>query len=375
MSSADSTTGNKEFLHRAVEAAIRIGFVGLLAVWCFQIVQPFVIPFIWGVIIAVAAYPGYRRLSALLGGRNGLAAGLFALLGLIFLIIPSVLLTETLVDNAQRLAEGLSTGTIAIPPPQETIGSWPLIGETLAQFWRQASENLQTTLHILEPQLKALGGWLLKMAAGAGIGILQFIAAIIIAAVLLANASGSHRATHAIAARLAGERGASFAELAEATVRSVTRGILGVALIQALLAGIGFMAVGVPGPGLLAVLCLLLSVIQIGVFPIVVPVVIYVFATADTFTAAIFLLWAILVSTIDNILKPMLLGRGVEAPMAVIFIGAIGGFLSSGIIGLFIGAVVLVLGYKLLLLWLEPDALLSAPAATPAPATGTADKK
>ncbi|MCB1766576.1 MAG: AI-2E family transporter, partial [Candidatus Competibacteraceae bacterium] len=137
-------------------------------------------------------------------------------------------------------------------------------------------------------------------------------------------------------------------------VRSVTRGILGVALIQALLAGLGFMVMGVPGAGLWALLCLLLSVVQIGVIFVNLPIVLYVFSTADPIPAVLFLIWSIFVTLIDNILKPIVLGQGVDVPMAVIFVGAIGGFLSSGIIGLFVGAVVLVLGYKLFLAWLYP---------------------
>jgi predicted PurR-regulated permease PerM len=136
------------------------------------------------------------------------------------------------------------------------------------------------------------------------------------------------------------------------TIRSVARGILGVAFLQSILAGLGFLAVGVPGAGLWALLCLLLAVVQIGIFPVVIPAVIYVFYTADTSTAVLFLVWGVLVSALDNVLKPMLLGRGVNVPMAVIFVGAIGGFLASGIVGLFIGSVILVLGYQLFMAWL-----------------------
>jgi len=143
--------------------------------------------------------------------------------------------------------------------------------------------------------------------------------------------------------------------LAEATVRSVANGILGVALIQSLLAGISFMVVGVPAAGLWALLCLILSIAQIGTAPILIPVVIYLFYNADTFTAVAFLIWSIPLSLIDNILKPILLGRGVKTPMAIIFIGAIGGLLNSGVIGLFIGAVTLALGYELFLLWLNAE--------------------
>lgn len=343
----------REVVATALEATVRIGILVVLVAWCFSIVRPFVIPIAWGVIIAVSAHSSYLKLRRLLGGRGGLAATLLVILGLVLLMVPAVLLSGTLVDAAQGLAKGFEEGTLAVPPPPESVRDWPLVGEGLSTFWAQASENLAATVAKLAPQLKAVGGWLLSTAAGAGFGLLQFVIAIIIAGVFLANSEAGGAFARALAARLAGERGADFATLAEATVRSVTRGILGVALIQSTLAGIGFLAIGIPGAGLWALLCLLLSTVQIGIVPITLPIVIYVLATADTVPAVLFLVWSIFVGTIDNVLKPILLGRGVEVPMAVIFVGAIGGFISSGIIGLFVGSVVLVLGYKLFLAWLH----------------------
>jgi predicted PurR-regulated permease PerM len=351
-------TDGRQFVSNALEATIRIGILILLAAWCFDIVKPFIIPIVWGIIIAVGSYPGFHSLQRALGGRRGLAAVLGTVLGLVILITPMVMLSGTLIGSAQGLARDFQEGAIAVPPPPAAVKSWPLIGDKLAAFWLQASQDLAAAAEKIAPQLKAIGSFLLSTAAGAGFGILQFLVAIVIAGVLLAHAEAGTRIAYAIATRFAGERGADFAGLAEATVRSVTRGILGVSIIQSLLAGVGFMVMGIPGAGLWALLCLLLSVVQIGILPITVPIVIYVFSTADTVSAVIFLVWSIFVGTIDNILKPILLGRGVQVPMAVIFIGAIGGFISEGIIGLFVGSVVLVLGYKLFLAWLDapPDA-------------------
>lgn len=345
-------TDEKVFVNNALEATIRIGILVLLAAWCFSIVKPFIIPIFWGIIIAVGTYPGFLSLKRRLGDRRGPAAIAVTLIALLVLIVPAVLLSGTLIDSAHGLAKGLQEGTIAVPPPPESVREWPMVGQKLHVFWTQASENLAATLTKIAPQLKAVGSWLLSTAAGAGFAILQFVIAIVIAGILLANAEAGGRATYVFAKRLADERGAEFAKLAEATVRSVARGILGVALIQSVLIAIGFLAMDIPGAGLWALLCLILSVIQIGPFPIVLPVLIYVFSTASTIPAVLFLIWSIFTGSIDNILKPILLGRGVEVPMAVIFIGAIGGFISSGIIGLFVGAVVLVLGYKLFLAWL-----------------------
>jgi predicted PurR-regulated permease PerM len=344
---------DKIFVRRAVEAAIRIGLVALLVAWCFQIVWPFIVPVVWAIIIAVAVYPGYRRLEVALGNRRTIAATLFTLLMLILLIGPTMMLAGTLAESAQGLAADLTDGTVSIPAPPESVGSWPIVGERLERFWRLASVNLAAALGEIRPQIAAFGRWLLATVAELGLGILQFVLALIIAGVLLANAQGGGHAARAIAMRLAGERGADYAELGQATVRSVARGILGVALIQSLLAGLGFLAVGVPGAGLLALVCLLLAVVQIGPVVVLIGVVIYVFSTADTFTAVIFLIWSIFVALIDNVLKPILLGRGVKVPMVVIFVGAIGGFLASGIIGLFVGSVILALSFTSFKAWLK----------------------
>ena len=346
-------TQQSEFVANALEATVRIGILLLLAAWCFSIIKPFAIPIAWGVIIAVSEYPSYLRLRSWLGGRGTTAAALMAVLGLLVLLVPVALLSGTVVDGAQGLAKGFQEGTLAVPPPPESVKGWPLIGDSLSAFWAQASHNLAATAEKIAPQLKTAGKWLLSTAAGAGFGVLQFIIAIVIAGALLANSESAGTFARAVAARLAGEKGEGFAKLAEATVRSVTKGILGVALIQSILAGIGFMVMGIPGAGLWALLCLLLSTVQIGIVPVTLPILIYVFATADTVPAVLFLVWSIIVGTLDNVLKPIMLGRGVEVPMAVIFVGAIGGFITSGIIGLFVGAVVLVLGYKLLLAWVH----------------------
>jgi len=350
------TSKEKAFLRRALEATIRIGLVVLLVLWCFEIIKPFIVPVIWGIIIAVATYPGYRRLLAPLGERRGLAATVVALLMLFLLIGPTIMLADTLVAGAQQLAKELGDGTLRIPPPPESVAAWPVIGTPVHKFWELASVNLASALDEIGPQLKALGGWLLSAAGGVGFGILQFVFAIIIAGILLANAEGGDKAADSIANRLIGEQGWNYADLARTTVRGVARGILGVALIQSILAGLGFLAIGLPAAGLLALLCLVLAVVQVGVGPIVIPAVIYVFATADTVPAVLFLVWSLFVTLLDNFLKPILLGRGAKVPMAVIFIGAIGGFLAHGIVGLFVGAVVLSLGYTLFRAWLDEGA-------------------
>ena len=335
------------------ETVIRLGVLAIVVIWCFQILQPFIIPFIWGIIIAVAIYPLYHHLVNVLGGRSYLAATLITILFLALLLAPTIMLTKLLVENVATLAQEVRREHLTIPLPPDSVKEWPLIGEPVAQLWNLAATNFAEVLKLVQPQLKAFGGWLVEVAASAGLGMIMFVFAFVIAGILLAHAAGGNRVALGISVRLVGERGQGFASLAQATIRSVARGVLGVAVIQALLAGLGFMAAGVPGAGIWALLCLISATVQLGVGPIVIPAIIYVFATGDTVTAVLFLIWNVFVMVIDNVLKPLLLGRGVDVPMAVIFLGAIGGMLMSGIVGLFVGAIVLALGYKLFQSWLN----------------------
>ncbi len=350
----------RDQVDRAVEIAIRISLLALWISLCFAIMQPFLVPIAWGIIIAVAVHPGYLILLRTLGNRRGLASVIFTLTAILVLILPIFLLSGTLVQGAESLTRGFEGGSLAIPPAPN-LDFIPLVGTDIENFWQTASLNIEEALRMIEPQLRMLGEWALGFAKTAGIGILHFIFAIFIAAVLLAKSEEAGEVTLGIARRLAGTHGFRFAELARDVVRSVSRGILGVAMIQAMLAGLGMLAAGVPAAGLWALVGLLLSTIQLGVLPIMVPATIYLFYTASTTTAVLFLIWTLFVGTIDNILKPILLGRGISVPMLVIFVGAIGGFIAQGIIGLFVGAVVLALGYELLLAWLQDGELVTEP--------------
>jgi predicted PurR-regulated permease PerM len=327
--------------------------LALLVYWCLLIFLPFLVPVLWAIIIAVATYPLYLQLESLLGNRRKLALTLFALIALAILIVPSAMLARSLVDTVQLVSQGLEAGTLKVPPPAESVAGWPFVGEDLFRLWSQASSNLVATVQQYAPHLKEAGKWLLGLAAGAGAGLLQFVIAILIAVVFIANAQGTYDFARALAIRLAGEQAGEFAALAGATMRSVAQGVLGVAVIQSLLAGIGFLVIGVPGAGVWSLLVLLLAIVQLPPLLIIGPVIVYVFSVADTLPAVLFMIWGIFVSASDAFLKPMLLGRGVDVPMLIILIGAIGGMILSGIIGLFTGAVVLALGYKLFIAWLE----------------------
>ncbi len=294
-------------------------------------------------------------MAVALGNRDKLAATLLTLLALVFLIIPTALLTDSTVGGIQTLAKKFEEGKLAIPLPPENVVTWPVIGKPLNDIWRLTSENIGAAVKMIEPQLKKYGPKILSMVAGLGLALIQFLISLIIAAVLLANAESCKRTAHAIFRRLAGGQGEEFANISAATIRSVVQGVLGVAIIQSVLAGIGLIAVDVPGAGIWALMVLFLAVIQLPPLLVLGPIIVYVFSTSATTPAVIFMIWSIVVSVSDSFLKPLFLGRGMDVPMFVILLGAIGGMMMSGLIGLFVGSVVLSLGYKVFQAWLMDD--------------------
>ncbi len=337
---------------RGAELAIRIGLLVLLVGWCFIILRPFIGIIGWASVMSVALYPTFDRLRSFMGGRTKTAAALITVVFLLVFIVPAVVLSETLVSGARMLAANLQNGSISIPMPSESVRGWPVIGDRVADAWTLAATNLDALTVQFKEEIADIGRWLLQKAASTGLGLLQFVVAVILSGFLLATAKASSEIGQRIASRVVGPNGQRFAQLAVATTRSVARGVLGVALIQSTLAGLGFLVVGIPGAGLWAVIALMLCIVQIGPALVLIPAAIYVFSTDTTTTAVIFAAWCVFVTLIDNVIKPMLLGRGVDVPMLVVVIGAIGGLLSMGIIGLFVGAIVLVLGYSALVAWL-----------------------
>ncbi|MGD8699885.1 MAG: AI-2E family transporter [Gemmatimonadales bacterium] len=353
MKAANPSSEDQLFVRRAVEAAIRIGVLALLVLWSLLIVKPFIAPVLWGVILAVAVFPAYGFLVSKLGGRRKLTATLLTIVALAALLIPAVDFFGAAFGGIRSVGTRLEEGTLRVPPPPESVSNWPLIGEDVQSIWSEASVNLDATLERFQPQVRAFGRWLLSAAAGLGMTVVQFIISIIIAGVFLATAGSGKDAAVRVATRFAGHKGAEFATMAEKTIRSVALGVLGIATIQSILGGLGMALAGVPAAGLWALAILILAVIQLPPLLVMGPAAVYVFANASTVVAVLFLIWAIVVSGSDTFLKPLLLGRGVNVPMLVILLGAIGGMMMMGIIGLFLGAVILAIGYQLFVAWLE----------------------
>jgi predicted PurR-regulated permease PerM len=344
---------DKLFMKNMIEVAIKLTVLVVLIVYAFQLIRPFITPVIWGIILAVAVEPLIAKMTDKLGGKRTLAATLFVATIIAALVIPTVLLIISSFDAVQLLNEQIAAKTLVIPPPPANISEWPVIGEPLYKAWHLASTNLEAALKQFAPQIKSILEVALGSVGGGFVGILLVILSTFISGAFLAKAETCSIFAKSLFRRVGGEPGADMADLSTATIRSVMLGVVGVAVIQAALAAIGMVLVGVPAAILWTLMVLVCAVSQLPTIIILGPVAAYVFSVNETTPAVIFLVWAMLVSVSDSFLKPMLMGRGVDIPMLVILIGAIGGMMLSGIIGLFVGAVVLAIIYTLFMSWME----------------------
>ena len=356
MSSADNSRVDQAFLGNAMAAFLQISALVVLLLWCFNIVRPFIGVVVWALIIAVALHPLHASLTVKLGGKEKLSATIFTLTGLAIILLPTIMLGESTYEGLRAVGSGLKDGTLDVPPPNASVAEWPFIGEKVYEVWSAGATNLAAAVEQYAEPLKGLAQKVAGIASGMVIGVFQFVFSMLIAGVLLLQGQGGLKASKDIMTSLVGTKnGQRFTDLTILTIRSVVKGVLGVAVIQAILAAIGLVVMDVPAAGLWAGAIMVLAIVQLPPLIILGPIAIWVFSVAEPFPATIFLIYAFIVSISDTFLKPMLLGRGVETPMLVILIGAIGGAISSGIIGLFIGAVVLSLGYELLIAWMAPE--------------------
>lgn len=340
---------------RIVDLIIRLAVLLLLFIWCYDILKPFILILIWAIVIAVAIYPVHGIFVKLFRGRRTLSIIIITLLLLSVIIIPSGMILYSLYEGINHFKTLYEAGEPLIPPPGGTTANWPAYTEPIVDIWQAASDNLHDVVLKYSDYLKEYGTILLTNLAGIGKGIVSFNISIVIAGVIVYYADDSILVSKKIFNKLAGSNGDEFASVSVITIRNVIKGILGVAIIQTTMAGIGFFIAGVPFAGLWTVLCLIFAIIQIGVGPIAIPIAIYMFSVSDTTTAVILAIWLLITLLSDNVLKPILLGRNAPAPMLVIFIGSIGGFLFNGFIGLFLGAVIISLGYKLFTAWLNSE--------------------
>ena len=329
MSSADNSLVDRKFLANAMASFLQIAAVVLLIYICFQILRPFVAIVVWGVIISVALYPTFCSLADRLGGSQKTAAILIALMGVSVIVLPAWLLADSTIGALQHIGAEAKSGSLVIPMPGDKVQGWPVIGERVYELWSAAATNLEDTLLQFEDEIRTFGERAASLAGHSVLTVFQFIFSILIASVLFTVAAGGYEASRNISVSLVGpERGPKLTDMAVGTIRSVFKGVLGVAAIQAIASAFLLVIAGVPAAGLLAGAVLVLAIVQLPPILVLGPVAFWYFSVADTVPATIFLVAAVIVSISDTFLKPMLLGRGLDTPMLVILLGAIGGAVS-----------------------------------------------
>jgi predicted PurR-regulated permease PerM len=335
-----------------IDTILRIVVLFLLIAWCIGIILPFVEPVIWGAIIAVALHPFFARVKRWMGNRNTLAGVLLTLLILGILLLPSAWVIKSLVEGMQSLVIQFRNQTLVIPPPAPSVAGWPLIGKPISEIWLLASQSLESVITTYREPLSKLGISFLGPLGGFGKSLIMFFVSVIIAGVFLIKADASADFVRRLVHRLAGERSDEIIPIAGVTIKNVAKGILGVAFFQFVTAGTVFLLASVPLAGLWAFAVLVLAILQLPPPIVIVPVIIYLFSVKELMPAILWTIPLLVIALSDNVLKPLLMGKGSTVPMLVIFLGAIGGFIFSGLIGLFTGAMVLSAGYNLMVHWI-----------------------
>ncbi|WP_128945188.1 AI-2E family transporter [Bradyrhizobium zhanjiangense] len=338
-----------------VQLVIRLALLGLLILWTFLIIRPFVPILTWSAVLAVAFYPVFAWLAQRLGDRPRIASAVLTLVTLGIVIGPAAWLGLSAVEGLRDLAGQIGSGDLVLQAAPEQIRDWPLIGPQLYAFWDEAYTNIRAALREVAPYLKPLAGTMLSFAGDTGIGMLQFLLSVVVAGFLLPYGAQLVAALRGFLLRIVPDQSEHFLELAGATIRAVSQGVIGVAIVQALLAGIGFKLAGLPSAGLLAIIVLLLSIVQIGAAIVLLPVVVWIWMDKDVTVALLLTVYLVAVGLLDNVLKPLLMGRGLTTPTLVILIGVIGGTLAHGIIGLFIGPIILSVAWELAAAWIGID--------------------
>ncbi|MFC3459027.1 AI-2E family transporter [Massilia haematophila] len=354
----------QRLFRKLLDVFIRAGLAFALAALCYRVFSPFISLMVWALILAVTLYPGHQRLARALGGRQGLAATLMVVGGIVLIGLPTAVLMSSVGESAQHFIVSVRGNVIRIPAPPSTVAGWPVVGERIHGFWSQAHTDLPAFVRSVQPQLGGLARMALGVVASMASGALLFLASFIVAGIIMAFGQAGSDSIRAIFARIVGVgRGDEFARLSTETIRAVALGVLGVAFIQAIVVGLVMVTARIPFAGVLALLVLVLGIAQVPAALVTLPVIVYLWASGDyaTTPAIAYTVLLLVAGMLDNVLKPLLLGRGVHAPMPVILIGALGGLASAGIMGMFVGAVLLTVGYQLFMAWVAANPDVPAP--------------
>ncbi|AWB23049.1 AI-2E family transporter [Methylobacterium currus] len=335
------------------DSILQIGLIAALVYACGRILSPLSEILLWSAILAVMLYPLHRRLLVRAGERG--SALLIGLVGIAVMLSATILVVTSLGSSVFAVLSDLRDQTLTVPPPPPRLADLPLIGRPLTEAWALAATNAPAALARYGPMLKRPAAWLLSAARRLAAGELSFVLSFAIAAILVGYGKGAAGFTRQLLVRATGStvRGAELAGLAVDTIRGVAVGIVGVAVIQSLLLGAGFFVIRLPAAGLWTLVSLLLCIVQVPAVILTIPVIGYVFATHETLPALAFAVWTLGAGLSDNILKPLLLGRGLDVPMPVVLAGVVGGVMANGLLGLFIGPVVLATGYVLMVRWVR----------------------
>lgn len=339
-------------LTRTVLAVLFIG--GLLA-FSFWILRPFLVALIWAVMIVVASWPLMRATESVLWGRRWLAVTVMTLALLLLLIVPFSAAIATIVANVDTIGGWLKAlSEYKVPPAPAWLGGLPVIGERATQLWQElASEGVDVFMPKIVPYIGGLTKWFVAQVGNIGVLFVEFLLTVVIAAILFVQGEQAADWVRRFGRRVGGERGDDAVLLSAQAIRAVALGVVLTALVQALLGGLGLVIAGVPFAAILTAVMFMLAVAQIGAVPVLIPAVIWLYWTDDVVWGTFLLVVAVVVSTLDNILRPILIKKGANLPLLLIFAGVIGGLISFGLIGIFVGPMVLAVSYTLLSAWIE----------------------
>ena len=341
-----------------LDVLIRAGLILAMAMLCYQVLSPFLTLMVWALILAVALYPLHQALASTIGSKQGLAATLLVVVGVVLIVAPTAMLLSSLGDSVQQLIHDVQNNTLKIPAPRPGVEAWPMVGKQLHDVWSKAHADLPALVQSMQPKIGELAKTALGVVASIGGGVLQFLASFIIAGIIMAFGQAGSRGSRAIFERLVGNaRGGELASLSTATIRAVAQGVIGVAFLQAIIVGLALLVAGIPWAGVLAIIVLVLGIAQVPALIVTLPAIIYIWSSGAYSTAAAIAYTVVLFLSgmADNVLKPLMLGRGVDAPMPVILLGALGGMATAGILGMFVGATLLTLGYQIFMGWVAAN--------------------
>ena len=346
---------SKEF----VDNLIRLALVVVVFVLCLRIFNPFINLMLWALILGVTLDPLNDKLAARLGTSPGKAATLMVIIGVLLLLVPSVVLGTMLLQETGAILDAHRAGTLSIRGPADNVAEWPVIGERVYTAWSAAAEDLTSFIEANRDTVASVVSGAASTARSILGDLFVLIGALIVAGIMMAYGEGGSTAMQRIMSRIAGEdHGPEIHDLSVKTTRSVAVGVLGVAAIQALVFGIGLVLAGIPLAGALTLVALLLAIMQLPGLLLGLPVIIWMWQAGDggTVMNVVWTIYILAAGLLDNFLKPLLLGRGVDVPMPVVLLGALGGLVSAGFIGLLIGAVVLSVGYQIFMKWVDDSA-------------------